>query len=81
MYCILLISRALTQQTFSLSFLALVKSVGLRNDCRLDDRSYWASLVSSISVVLAVLLVFPRLIPIHDLATRVRVNYTIMFLF
>ncbi|KAK3120056.1 hypothetical protein QOZ80_9AG0680740 [Eleusine coracana subsp. coracana] len=50
--------------------LALVKSVGLRNDCRLDDRSYWASLVSSISVVLAVPLVFPRLIPIHDLTTR-----------
>ncbi|GJN25091.1 hypothetical protein PR202_gb12878 [Eleusine coracana subsp. coracana] len=49
---------------------ALVKSVGLRNDCRLDDRSYWASLVSSISVVLAVPLVFPRLIPIHDLTTR-----------
>ncbi|KAL6630501.1 hypothetical protein ACP70R_028574 [Stipagrostis hirtigluma subsp. patula] len=50
--------------------LALIKSVGLRNDGRLDDRSYWASLVSSISVVLAVPLVFPRLIPIHDLTAR-----------
>ncbi|KAJ1256697.1 hypothetical protein BS78_K333200 [Paspalum vaginatum] len=50
--------------------LALVKSVGLRTDGRLDDRSYWMSLVSSISVVLAVPLVFPRLIPIHDLTSR-----------
>ncbi|TVU25461.1 hypothetical protein EJB05_27957, partial [Eragrostis curvula] len=50
--------------------LALIKSIGLRNDCRLDDRSYWVSIVSSISVVLAVPLVFPRLIPIHDLTTR-----------
>ncbi|XP_062197191.1 protein transport protein SEC24 B-like [Phragmites australis] len=50
--------------------LALVKSIGLRNDGRLDDRSYWMSLVSSISVVLAVPLVFPRLIPIHDLTSR-----------
>ncbi|OQU83439.1 hypothetical protein SORBI_3005G114800 [Sorghum bicolor] len=50
--------------------LALVKSVGLRTDGRLDDRSYWISLVSSISVVLAVPLVFPRLIPIHDLTSR-----------
>ncbi|XP_014661179.1 LOW QUALITY PROTEIN: protein transport protein Sec24-like At4g32640 [Setaria italica] len=50
--------------------LALVKSVGLRTDGRLDERSYWMSLVSSISVVLAVPLVFPRLIPIHDLTSR-----------
>jgi hypothetical protein len=69
---IMLISCALTQRAFSLCFFsALVKSIGLRNDCRLDDRSYWVSLVSSISVVLAVPLVFPRLIPIHDLTTRV----------
>ncbi|KAL6875599.1 hypothetical protein ACP4OV_013112 [Aristida adscensionis] len=50
--------------------LALIKSIGLRNDGRLDDRSYWTSLVSSISVLLAVPLVFPRLIPIHDLISR-----------
>ncbi|XP_039776873.1 protein transport protein Sec24-like CEF [Panicum virgatum] len=50
--------------------LALVKSVGLRTDGRLDERSYWMSIVSSISVVLAVPLVFPRLIPIHDLTSR-----------
>ncbi|XP_039822384.1 protein transport protein Sec24-like At4g32640 isoform X2 [Panicum virgatum] len=50
--------------------LALVKSVGLRTDGCLDERSYWMSIVSSISVVLAVPLVFPRLIPIHDLTSR-----------
>ncbi|KAF0896612.1 hypothetical protein E2562_026314 [Oryza meyeriana var. granulata] len=50
--------------------LALIKSVGLRNEGRLDDRSYWISLVSSVSVLLAVPMVFPRLIPIHDLTSR-----------
>ncbi|XP_062201899.1 protein transport protein SEC24 B-like [Phragmites australis] len=50
--------------------LALTKSVGLRNDGRLDDRSYWASIVSSISVLLAVPLVFPRMIAFHDLTSR-----------
>ncbi|TVU50463.1 hypothetical protein EJB05_01835, partial [Eragrostis curvula] len=50
--------------------LALTKSVGLRNDGRLDDRSYWASIVSSISVLLAVPLVFPRMIALHDLTSR-----------
>ncbi|ONM19368.1 Protein transport protein Sec24-like CEF [Zea mays] len=50
--------------------LALVKSLGLRTDGRLDDRSYWISVASSVSVVLAVPLVFPRLIPIHDLTSR-----------
>ncbi|GJN12878.1 hypothetical protein PR202_ga31198 [Eleusine coracana subsp. coracana] len=50
--------------------LALTKSIGLRNDGRLDDRSYWASIVSSISVVLAVPLVFPRMIALHDLILR-----------
>ncbi|KAL5204376.1 hypothetical protein ABZP36_009247 [Zizania latifolia] len=50
--------------------LALIKSIGLRNEGRLDDRSYWLSLVSSVSVLLAVPMVFPRLIPIHDLTSR-----------
>lgn len=67
----LFLPRPFIPLTFSLSFSALVKSVGLRTDGRLDERSYWMSLVSSISVVLAVPLVFPRLIPIHDLTTRV----------
>lgn len=51
---------------------ALIKSVGLRTDGRLDDRSYWVSTVSSISVLLAIPLVFPRMIALHDLASRVR---------
>ncbi|KAJ4810599.1 Protein transport protein sec24 [Rhynchospora pubera] len=50
--------------------LALIKSVGLRNDGRLDDRSYWASHVASISASLAVPLVYPRLISIHDLPSK-----------
>jgi len=50
--------------------LALTKSVGLRNDGRLDDRSYWTSIVSSISVLLAIPLVFPRMIALHDLTSR-----------
>jgi len=44
--------------------------VGLRNDGRLDDRSYWTSIVSSISVLLAIPLVFPRMIALHDLTSR-----------
>jgi protein transport protein SEC24 len=50
--------------------LALIKSVGLRNDGRLDDRSYWASHATLISTSLAVPLVYPRLIPIHDLTSK-----------
>jgi protein transport protein SEC24 len=50
---------------------ALIKSIGLRNDGRIDDRSYWVSIVSSISVFLAVPLVFPRMIALHDLTSRV----------
>ncbi|VAI14807.1 unnamed protein product [Triticum turgidum subsp. durum] len=50
--------------------LALTKSIGLRNDGRLDDRSYWVSIVSSVSVSLAVPLVFPRMIALHDLTSR-----------
>lgn len=50
--------------------LALIKSIGLRNDGRVDDRSYWVSIVSSISVLLAVPLVFPRMISLHDLTSR-----------
>ncbi|XP_051186832.1 protein transport protein SEC24 B isoform X1 [Lolium perenne] len=52
--------------------LALIKSIGLRNDGRIDDRSYWVSIVSSISVFLAVPLVFPRMIALHDLMSRLR---------
>ncbi|KAF4370869.1 hypothetical protein G4B88_012669 [Cannabis sativa] len=47
--------------------LALIKSTGLRNDGRMDDRSYWINYVSSISTPLAIPLVYPRMIAIHDL--------------
>lgn len=62
----------LTPLIILLPISALIKSIGLRNEGRLDDRSYWISLVSSVSVLLAVPLVFPRLIPIHDLTSRVQ---------
>ncbi|OAY42146.1 protein transport protein Sec24-like At4g32640 [Manihot esculenta] len=47
--------------------LALVKSTGLRIDGRIDDRSFWITYVSSVSTPLAIPLVHPRMIPIHDL--------------
>ncbi|KAJ4964766.1 hypothetical protein NE237_016615 [Protea cynaroides] len=53
-----------------LYILALVKSIGLRTDGRIDDRSYWISRVSAISTPLAVPLVYPRLIAIHDLVSK-----------
>ncbi|KAG6513913.1 hypothetical protein ZIOFF_024250 [Zingiber officinale] len=50
--------------------LALVKSIGLRNDGRLDDRCYWVSHVMSLSISLAIPLVYPRMISIHDLTEK-----------
>lgn len=50
--------------------LALIKSIGLRNEGRVDERSYWISVISSISVLLAVPFVFPRLISLHNLTSR-----------
>ncbi|OWM84267.1 hypothetical protein CDL15_Pgr011652 [Punica granatum] len=50
--------------------LALIKSTGLRPDGKIDDRSFWINYVSSISTPLAIPLVYPRMIPIHDLKTR-----------
>ncbi|KAK1403102.1 Transport protein Sec24-like [Heracleum sosnowskyi] len=47
--------------------LALIKSTGLRTDGRIDDRSYWINYVSSLSTPLAIPLVYPRMISIHDL--------------
>ncbi|RWW82947.1 hypothetical protein BHE74_00008565 [Ensete ventricosum] len=49
---------------------ALAKSIGLRNDGRLDDRSYWVSLVTSLPISLAIPLVYPRMIPIHNLTAK-----------
>ncbi|KAL8153605.1 hypothetical protein V2J09_011365 [Rumex salicifolius] len=50
--------------------LALIKSTGLRTDGRVDDRSLWVNYVSSVSASLAVPLVYPRLISVHDLASK-----------
>ncbi|KAG8649724.1 hypothetical protein MANES_08G127600v8 [Manihot esculenta] len=50
--------------------LALVKSTGLRIDGRIDDRSFWIGYVSSASTPLAIPLVHPRMISIHDLDTQ-----------
>lgn len=55
--------------------LALTKSVGLRTDGRIDDRSFWINYVSSISTPLAVPLVYPRMISVHDLDAKVWCGY------
>ncbi|EPS72258.1 hypothetical protein M569_02500 [Genlisea aurea] len=47
--------------------LAMLKSIGLRSDGRLDDRSYWVNNVSRLPVHLVIPLVYPRMIAIHDL--------------
>ncbi|KAF8411765.1 hypothetical protein HHK36_004323 [Tetracentron sinense] len=50
--------------------LALVKSIGLRTDGRIDDRSYWISHVASLCTPLAVPLVYPRMMAIHNLTSK-----------
>ncbi|KAI4369729.1 hypothetical protein MLD38_018143 [Melastoma candidum] len=50
--------------------LALIKSIGLRNEGKIDDRSFWVNYVSSISTPLVIPLVYPRLISIHDLNSK-----------
>ncbi|KAK6257530.1 hypothetical protein QUC31_000989 [Theobroma cacao] len=54
--------------------LALIKSTGLRNDGRIDDRSFWFNYVSSLSTPLAVPLVYPRMFAIHNLNSKVKVS-------
>ncbi|CAN7022267.1 unnamed protein product [Brassica rapa subsp. trilocularis] len=49
--------------------LALTKGVGLRSDGRIDDRSFWINHVSSLSTPLAIPLIYPRMIAVHDLDT------------
>nr|CAN70226.1 hypothetical protein VITISV_020350 [Vitis vinifera] len=46
---------------------ALIKSIGLRTDGRIDDRSFWINYVSPLSTPLAIPLVYPRMMAIHDL--------------
>ncbi|KVH93970.1 Gelsolin domain-containing protein [Cynara cardunculus var. scolymus] len=50
--------------------LALIKSIGLRTDGRIDDRSFWINYVSALSVQLAIPLVYPRMMSIHDLNSK-----------
>ncbi|XP_071717053.1 protein transport protein SEC24 C-like isoform X2 [Rutidosis leptorrhynchoides] len=50
--------------------LALTKSIGLRSDGHVDDRSFWINYVTPLSVQLAIPLVYPRMISLHDLHTR-----------
>ncbi|KAJ4832583.1 hypothetical protein Tsubulata_030784 [Turnera subulata] len=53
-----------------LYILALSKSLGLQAFGWLDGKSYWRSRVSSISVALAVPLVYPRMMAIHRLLSQ-----------
>lgn len=57
--------------------LALVKSTGLRTDGRIDDRCYWINYVAPVSTPLAVPLVYPRMIAVHDLDSREADGYLI----
>ncbi|KAI4313465.1 hypothetical protein L6164_026446 [Bauhinia variegata] len=50
--------------------LALTRSTGLRTEGNIDERSFWINYVSSLSTHLAIPLVYPRLLPIHDLDTK-----------
>jgi hypothetical protein len=60
---------------FLLSLPALIKSTGLKVNGRIDDRSFWISYVSSVSTPLAIPLVYPRMIAIHNLDSQVRVFF------
>ncbi|GAA0144774.1 vesicle coat protein [Lithospermum erythrorhizon] len=50
--------------------LAMLKSIGLRTEGRVDDRSYWINYVSPLCTSLAIPFVYPRLISIHDLDSK-----------
>jgi protein transport protein SEC24 len=50
--------------------LALTKSTGLRTDGKIDERSFWINYVSSLSAPLAIPLVYPRMLAIHDLDSK-----------
>ncbi|KAJ4717142.1 Protein transport protein Sec24-like [Melia azedarach] len=56
-----------TLKLLPLYILALIKSAGLQSAGRIDDRSYWISRVSYISVSSAVVLIYPRMMAIHSL--------------
>ncbi|XP_061364715.1 protein transport protein SEC24 C-like [Gastrolobium bilobum] len=50
--------------------LALTKSTGLRTEGKIDERSFWINYVSSLSAPLAIPLVYPRMVAIHDLDSK-----------
>ncbi|CAH8307444.1 unnamed protein product [Eruca vesicaria subsp. sativa] len=50
--------------------LSLTKGVGLRPEGRIDDRSFWINHVSSLPTPLAIPLIYPRMISVHDLDTK-----------
>jgi protein transport protein SEC24 len=51
--------------------MALIKSVGLRSEVRVDERSYWLNRVASLSASLAIPLVYPRMFALHNLPSKV----------
>lgn len=50
--------------------LALIKSIGLRTDGRLDDQAYWINRVTSLPIPLTVPLVYPRMMAIQNLLSE-----------
>ncbi|KAG0560568.1 hypothetical protein M758_10G185600 [Ceratodon purpureus] len=50
--------------------MALTKSVGLRTDARIDERSYWLTRAASLSASLAIPLVYPRMFGVHNLPSK-----------
>ena len=48
-----------------------MKSTGLRSDGRIDERSIWINYVSALSTPLAIPLVYPRMVAIHNLGSKV----------
>ncbi|XP_038725298.1 protein transport protein Sec24-like At4g32640 [Tripterygium wilfordii] len=50
--------------------LALIKGTGLRTDGKIDERSFWINYVSFLSTPLAIPLVYPRMVAIHDLNSQ-----------
>jgi hypothetical protein len=48
-----------------------MKSTGLQSDGRIDDRSIWINYVSYLSTPLAIPLVYPRMVAIHNLGPKV----------
>ncbi|KAJ9547905.1 hypothetical protein OSB04_020448 [Centaurea solstitialis] len=52
------------------SIFSFIKSIGLRTDGRIDERSFWINYVFPLSAQLAIPLVYPRMISVHDLNSK-----------